>query len=104
MDGAIFLSEKKQDSGWIMSLLGALESSVGEGLTKAAFEATVRHQQQTGETALKAAVGHNREAMTKQLLEWGAGRELGAMEAAIALATQRGYAATLNVLTEYQST
>jgi len=104
MDGAIFLSEKKQDSGWIMSLLGALESSVGEGLTKAAFEATVRHQRQTGETALKAAVGHNREAMTKQLLEWGAGREPGAMEAAIALATQRGYAATLNVLTEYQST
>jgi len=67
LDGALYLSQAKDDLRWVLHLLKALEAVNVPNLDK-----VVQHARLTGETALLVAVGQNNLEAVKVLLEMGA--------------------------------
>lgn len=67
LDGALYLSQTKDDLRWVLNLVQALETAEVPNLEK-----VVQHARLTGETALLVAVGQNNLEAVKVLLAMGA--------------------------------
>lgn len=70
VDGAIFMSERKNNLRWVLELLEAL-SLIPELVSPDTFRAAVRHKRQCGDTALLVAVNQSNLSAARALLSWG---------------------------------
>ena len=104
MEGAIYLAEKREDTGWFMALLQALRSA--PDVTPETFRDVITYTRRTGETALIIAVGKGDTKVVRTLLEWGSqvespGQKTAGGESCIQVAQRLGSADMIALLEEH---